>query len=102
MEFDFSEVNLEYLIQARDLAKRDPEFVATMLGIEVEMASLLAELKPKELARISLIKQPLLMPRQEPWWWSRLFVALREGRADEIEAVIEHAPLVTVPRAEDA
>jgi hypothetical protein len=97
MEFDFSEVNLEYLIQARDLAKRDPEFVAAMLGIEVEMAYLLAELKPKELARISLIKQPLLVPRQEPWWWSRLFVALSEGRADEIEVVIEHAPLVTVP-----
>lgn len=97
MEFDFSEVNLEYLIQARDLAKRDPEFVAAMLGMEVEMTSLLADLKPKELARISLIKQPLLMPRQEPWWWSRLFAALREGRTDEIEAVIEHAPLVTVP-----
>ncbi len=97
MDFDFSGINLEYLIRARDLAKRDPEFVATLLGMEIEMALLLADLKPKELTRISLIKQPLLMPRQEPWWWSRLFVALREGHADEIEAVIEHAPLVTVP-----
>ncbi len=49
------------------------------------------------LAHVSLIKQPLLLPRQEAWWWSRLFTAVREGRAEEIEAIMEHAPLITVP-----
>ena len=97
MNFDFSEVNLAYLIQARDLAKRDPELVATMLGMPNDMARLLAGLTPKEIAHVSLIKQPLLIPRQEAWWWSRLFTAVREGRAEEIEAIMEHAPLITVP-----
>ena len=97
MNFDFSEVNLAYLIQARDLAKRDPELVATMLGMPDDMARLLAGLTPKEVAHISLIKQPLLVPRQEAWWWSRLFTAVREGRTEEIEAIMEHAPLITVP-----
>ena len=97
MNFDFSEVNLAYLIQARDLAKRDPELVATMLGMPDDMARLLAGLTPKEVAHVSLIKQPLLVPRQEAWWWSRLFMAVREGRTEEIEAIMEHAPLITVP-----
>ena len=97
MNFDFSEVNLAYLIQARDLAKRDPELVATMLGMPDDMARLLAGLTAKEIAHVSLIKQPLLIPRQEAWWWSRLFTAVREGRTEEIEAIMEHAPLITVP-----
>ena len=96
MEFDFSEVNLQYLIQARDLAKQDPTFAAIILGLEDETTGLLAGTTPKALAQISPIKQPLLLPRQEAWWWSRLFVALREGRSDEIEAVLDHAPLVTL------
>ncbi len=33
MSFDFSQVNLQYFIQARDLAKQDPELVATMIGM---------------------------------------------------------------------
>lgn len=97
MTFDFSEVNLEYLIQTRDLAMADPELVAIMFGIDIEITRLLGEMTPKELARISLIKQPLIIPRQEPWWWSRLFNALRAGQPEEIAAVLEHAPLVTVP-----
>lgn len=97
MNFDFSEVNLEYLIQARDLAMRDPELVATMLGMKTDLVQLLAELKPADLSRISLIKQPLLVPREQSWWWSRLLTAIRQGRIDEIKAVIDHLPLITVP-----
>ncbi len=37
------------------------------------------------------------MPRQEAWWWSRLFTALRDGRPEEIEAIVEHASLLVVP-----
>lgn len=96
MNYDFSEVNLEYLIQVRDLATRDPELGATMLGIETGLAQLLAELKPADLSRISLIKQPLVVPREQPWWWSRLLTAIREGRLDEVKAVIEHIPLITI------
>lgn len=96
MNLDFSEVNVEYLILTRDLAMRDPELVATMLGMEASLAELLAGLKPRDLSRISLIKQPLVVPRQQHWWWLRLVTAIRDGRIEEIKAVIEHVPLITV------
>lgn len=99
MEMDFSRVNLEYLIQAHDLAREDPEVVAVLLGMSHKLAHLLAEATPQELAHVIAIKPPLLVPRQEPWWWQRLFKAVREGRPDEIEAVIEHASLMCVRAA---
>ena len=88
MIFDFSALNLEYLIQARDLAMTDPELVAVMFGIDIEITRLLGQMTPKELALISLIRQPLVIPRQEPWWWSRLFNALRAGSPEEIAAAV--------------
>lgn len=100
MNLDFSHVNLEYLIQARDLAERDPERAATLLGIPNDLAQLLGELTPHDLAHVSHIKLPLLIPRQEPWWWSRLFTAIRGGRTEEVEVIIEHASLITVNRKE--
>ncbi len=102
MKFDFSQVNLQYLIQARDLAIRDPELVATLLGIPGDMAHLLSELTPPALAHVAHIKPPLLIPRQEPWWWSRLLTALREGRTEEIDAIVVHAPLITVLSRKDS
>ena len=66
MEMDFSRVNLEYLIQARDLAREDPEVVTVLLGMSHELVHLLAETTPQELAQVIVIKPPLLVPRQEP------------------------------------
>jgi hypothetical protein len=97
MTYDFSCVNLQYLMQARDLAIRDPELGATLLGISVDMAQLLAELTSRDLAHVARMKPPLLIPRQESWWWSRLLTAVREGRTEEIDAIMDHAPLITVP-----
>ena len=97
MKVDFSQVNLQYLIQARDLAQQDPKLAAVLLGIPDEMAYLLSDLSAQSLSQIIQIKPPLLIPRQEAWWWSRLFMALHEGHADEIEAIIEQASLIVVP-----
>ena len=96
MKCDFSQVNLQYLIQARDLAIRDPELVGMFLGIPSDMAQLLSEVTPQALTQVAQIKPSLLIPRQETWWWSRLLTALREGRTEEINAILEHAPLITV------
>lgn len=96
MKCDFSQVNLQYLIQARDLAIRDPELVAMFLGIPSDMAQLLSEVTPQALTQVAQIKPPLLIPRQETWWWSRLLTALREGRTEEVNSILEHAPLITV------
>ena len=93
MNIDFSNINLQYLIQARDLAREDPEQVTVLLGISCHLAELLAEVSPEAHARIPRIKTPLLIPRQEMWWWSRLLNAAKEDGRDEIEAVLEHGNL---------
>lgn len=96
MTYDFSQINLQYLIHARDLTRRDPQLAATLTGLADDFAYMLAELTPYELAQVSQIKLPLLIPRQETWWWSRLFTAVREGREEEIATIMEHAALITV------
>ncbi len=96
MKMDFSQVNLEYLIQARDLSKQDPALAPVLLDIPDEMACMLPELSPHQLTQILQIKPPLVIPRQEAWWWSRLFTALRDGRPEEIETIVEQASLLVV------
>jgi len=99
MEIDFSKINLEYLMYVRDLAREDIEVMAVLLGIPNQLARILAEVRPEELVRVVEIKIPLLIPRHEPWWWQRLFEAIREGRTDELKAIIEHASLLSAPTA---
>ena len=96
MNLDFSQVNLQYLIQASLLAQRDPVLAATMTGMPDDMASLLSSLTPGDLARVSLIKPPLLTPHNAPWWWSRLFTALREGRMEEVNTLLEQTASITL------
>ena len=97
MRIDFSTLNLHYLVQARDLARQNPEEVAVLLNMPVQLAQHLAALTPEQLARLPRIKPPLLIPRQESWWWERLFKALQEGEPEEISAVVEHLSLLGVP-----
>ena len=95
IKMDFSQLNLQYLIQARDLSKRNLQLAAAILGINDDMACLISDLPPQTLSQIIQIKPPLLIPRQEVWWWSRLIRALRDGYPAEIETVIEHAEITT-------
>ena len=79
MNWDFSHLNLEYLIQARDLALEDRQRAGAILGVPEAMASILADLTPQLLARLTRIDHPLVTPRPDVWWWSRLLVALHSG-----------------------
>ena len=97
MDVDFSQLNLQYLIQARDVARVDGEVTAVLLGTPTEFAEQLAQVSPADLAHLTAIKVPLLVPRGAPWWWARLFQALREDRPGELEAVLAHAGLVIAP-----
>ena len=90
---DYSQVNLQYLIQVRDLTQQDPQLAAVLLGLSDEMACLLPDVTPQQLTPIIQIQSPLLSPRQEAWWWTRLFMALRDERPDEIADVLEDAGL---------
>ena len=91
---DFSRVNLHYLICARDLARASPARAGVLLGVSDALGQSLAQLDPEALAAVAEIKAPLLILRQEPWWWKRLFAALRMGRPDEVQTVLEQAGLI--------
>lgn len=97
-DVDFSRVNLHYLICVRDLARQAPERMPVLLGTSEPLGQLLAELTAEDLAAITRVKAPLLVPRKAPWWWRRLFTAIHAGRAGEIEAVLEHAGLLIADR----
>lgn len=91
MDFDFSKVNLEYLLIARDLARTNPDLGVTLLGLPKNMAQQLAELTAHELALLTRFHPPLLAPRHEAWWWQRLITALHEGDAEELALILDHA-----------
>ncbi len=94
IDIDFSSVNQQYLIQARDITRHDPQIAATRLGISPELARLLSKITPEDISKIVVIKSPLMMPRPKTWWWKRFLEALHEGRDEEIDAVLEHANLI--------
>ena len=93
-EIDFSRVNLQYLICARDLAREFPQRAGVLLGAPEDIVALLVELEPAALVAVTEVKAPLLVLRQEAWWWQRLFTALQAGRPDELRAVLEQAGLL--------
>ena len=93
-DIDFSRVNFEYLICARDLARSYPQRAAVLLGATDDLVRLLAELDPAALVAVTAVKAPLLMLRQEFWWWDRLFTALQSGCPDELRAVLEQVGLI--------
>ena len=96
VDIEFSTLNLQYLLQARELARVQPTVAASILGLPQELVTLFAGLNADQLAGIAKVKTPLLVARGDPWWWSRLLTALRDSRVDEIEAVLEHAQLALV------
>ncbi len=94
MEIDFSSVNLQYLLQVRDLARENPQRASVLFDMPDELAHLLAELPPGDLTAINQIRIPLVVPRHEPWWWSRLFRAIHARQPEEVQAVLEHVGMV--------
>ena len=94
MNVDFSGLNLQYLIQARDLARQDPLLASVLLGIPSAMAGMVGNLSPQTLAQITQIKVPLITPQQETAWWLRLLTALKDEDRKEIEAIMAQAPLI--------
>jgi len=87
---DFSQINLQYLIHARDLARQDPHRAGALLELPEDQANVLRLLTPGQLAQFALIRSPLLIPRGETWWWSRLLAAARDDCNAEIDAILEH------------
>ncbi len=96
MEIDFSNLNLQYLLQVRDIARNSPELAVAILGLPKELVGVLATLTVDGLSKIVRIKAPLLTLRGDPGWWSRLFTSLKEPRPGEVEMVLEHASLAVV------
>ena len=94
MDIDFSQLNLQYLILVRDLARRSPELAVAILGLPTELVKRLATLTAERLSVLARIKSPLLTLRHaKAIWWSRLFVALQDPRPDEMDVLLEQAHL---------
>jgi hypothetical protein len=91
---DFSRINLQYLICARDLVRRTPQRAPLLLGVPGPLGELFGTLSPDTLAAVTGIRPPLLVPRQEPWWWERLLRALQSEHPEEIAVILEHAGLL--------
>ncbi|MGH8557796.1 MAG: flagellar transcriptional regulator FlhD [Methylococcales bacterium] len=98
MEIDFSQVNLQYLIQARDLAKVDREQAAVILGVDATLTELFAQVTPAELVHINRIRVPLIKPHEQFWWWSRFVQTIKSGEPAKIEVLLEHANLIAIKR----
>lgn len=94
MDIDFSHLNLQYLIQARELAQYLPQQAVVLAGLPLPLLELLRKLRPEDLTHCRAIRLPLLSPRWEPWWWERLLQALRTGRVEEVNAVLAHTGLL--------
>jgi hypothetical protein len=97
MDMDFSHVNLEYLLHARDLAREDPVWTAIVLEMPSLLAASLADTNPRDVMRLAKMKPPLLVPRHGLWWWSRILHAVHDGQLAEIEVVMDHAGLDGMP-----
>jgi hypothetical protein len=95
-DIDFSHVNLEYLICARDLARSYPDRAALLLGATPDLVRLLAEVDPATLVAMTANRAPLLVLRREPWWLQRLFTAFRAGRTEEVWAVLDQEGLMVL------
>ena len=96
MKIDFSNINLQYLIQFRDVAREDLDLAASLMGISPELAELLSQVPSDYLARVASVKIPLLAARGDAVWWYRLFTALADENTDEVEAVLRAANLAVL------
>ncbi len=86
---DFSDINRQYLISVRDVAREDPEAAAPLLGIPLELADLFAQMSSGHLSRITELNEPILMVRGDVVWWGRLLHAIAEERPEEIEVAVQ-------------
>lgn len=91
---DFAHINLEYLLQARDLARQDTHAAGLVLGVSEPLAGQFADMTPACLVKIKDFQPPLVAPRLDLWWWKRLLRALADGEAGELQVVLEHAGMV--------
>ena len=96
MKIDFSDVNLQYLIHVRDIAREDPEVAAPLLGMSPELANMLAQAPSEYLTKIAQVKVPLVAARGDTVWWYRLFKALTDENPEEVEAVLQAAGLAVL------
>ena len=94
MEWDFSRLNLEYLIQARDLARTNPSSGAILMGLPDDLSQMLSKISPHELTLITQLRPPLIAPRYSVWLWQRLLNALQEGDTEELRVILDHAGLI--------
>jgi len=74
---DIVDLNLGWLVMARDLSRRDPKKAAIVLGIDKAKMALLSHLTLQELLTIARSGIMVLHPRFRPEFWFDLIADCR-------------------------
>ena len=77
LDQDVVDLNLGWLVTARDLSRNDPQKAAIVLGIDEARMALLSHLTLQELLTIARSGILLLRPRFRPEFWIDLIVDCR-------------------------
>ena len=91
MNLDFSRFNLEYFLSVRDVAAENPAVAASIFGAQSDLIRSFAQLTPNQLASLTNVSVPLVVPRNEPTWWPRFIRALQDGTRSEVMTLAEEA-----------
>jgi hypothetical protein len=105
VNINFSAFNVEYFFALREIARDNPVVATALFGASPSFLEPVSRLSPHQLACLSHITVPLVVPRHEPVWWARLLEALSEGNRTAVIALSEeasyyfiHQNCVTPPR----
>lgn len=89
MDVNFSELNMEYFIAARDFANENITVASILLGTSPDLMQSIATLTPRQLANMKHVNTPLIIPRDEKTWWPRFLQALKDGNRAEVKTLAE-------------
>lgn len=97
---DIRQLNVMYLVTARDLCRRAPEQAPVLLGIEHSVVSKLAEMPVANLVKAAEAPGVLTFAgRFTTTFWRDLLDAANSGRDSEIEAAGNHATMMAAAKA---
>ena len=91
MNINFSAFNVEYFLSLRESARESPIVAAALFGASPSFLEGVSRLSPHQLAYLSHITVPLVVPRREPVWWGRLLETLKDGHSAAVIALCEEA-----------
>lgn len=101
MDVNFSTFNAEYFLAVKDVIRQDPTAGAVLFGTSHEFLQCVSQLTPHQLAKLVNVKMPLVVPRQNPTWWTRFFRAITDGDRSELVTLSDEAGYYLIQRQDN-